>query len=93
MHSIYFLKSIKNQKIYTGYTNRNPNERLKEHNRGSNEWTRNNGPFELIYFESYLCEQDALSREKFYKTGFGRIIRNAILKATSAVALAKADQL
>ena len=78
------MKSIKNQKIYTGYTNQNPNGRLKEHNSGSSEWTKNNGPFELIYFESYLCREDALLREKFYKTGFGRIIRNAILSAVSA---------
>ena len=84
MHNIYFLKSIKNQKIYTGYTSKNPKERLIEHNRGSNEWTRENGPFKLIYFESYLCEQDAVLREKFYKTGLGRNIRNAILTAVSA---------
>ena len=66
MHNIYFLKSIKNQKIYTGYTSKNPKERLIEHNRGSNEWTRENGPFKLIYFESYLSRILLLVVEKLF---------------------------
>ena len=65
-------------------TSKNVKERLKEHNEGTNVWTKQNGPFELIYYESYLCEADVRRREKFYKTGFGRRIRNAILNEVSA---------
>ena len=33
----------------------------------------------MLYFEEYICKEDALKREKYYKTGIGRKIRNAII--------------
>lgn len=80
MYSIYFLHSIKNKKYYVGLTNKDPRERLVDHNQGSNQWTRQNGPFKLVYYESYLCQKDAEAREKFYKSGFGRKIRDSIIQ-------------
>jgi len=79
MYHVYFLQSKRNSRIYCGFTDRDPKVRLKEHNEGSNKWTRQNGPFLLLYFESYCCEEDARKREMFYKSGFGRKIRGAIL--------------
>jgi len=79
MYYIYFLISIKKNKVYVGFTEKDPKERLKEHNHGSNIFTSQNKPFKLIYYEEYICKSDALKREKFYKTGFGRKIRNAII--------------
>ena len=79
-HYVYFLKSIKNGKIYTGSTSKNPRIRLEEHNSGSNSFTRNNLPFKLVFYETYLCSDDAKNREKYYKTGFGRKIRDIIIK-------------
>ena len=61
-------------------TGKDPRERLKEHSYGSNKWTKENGPFELVYFEEYICKEDTSKREQFYKTGFGRNIRNAIIE-------------
>ena len=84
MFYIYFLKSITNGKFYTGSSEKDPKVRTGEHNSGTNKWTRENGPFVLVYFESYFCKKDALHREKFYKSGFGRKIRDAILLAVSA---------
>ena len=72
MFFVYFLQSVRNNKYYTGLTEKNPKIRVKEHNSGTNKWTRENGPFELVYFESYFCKRDAEEREKFYKSGFGR---------------------
>lgn len=60
-------------------TSKEPEKRLQEHNSGINDWSRQNGPFRLIYFESYHCKKDALAREKFYKSGIGRKVRNSIL--------------
>lgn len=80
MFAVYFAKSLKNGKIYVGLTSKEVKERIKDHNYGSSKWSKQNGPFELVYFEKYYCKQDALQREKFYKSGFGRQIRNAILK-------------
>lgn len=79
MYWIYFIKSLKNGKVYVGHTDKEPIDRLEEHNVGCNEWTRSNGPFALIYFESYFCKKDAIHRELFYKSGFGRRIKKIII--------------
>ena len=86
MFYVYFLKSTRNNKIYCGFSEKEPELRLKEHNNGTNKWTRENGPFLLLYYESYYCEKDARHKEKFYKTGFGRKIRDIILSSVSASA-------
>jgi len=84
MYYVYFLKSTRNGKMYCGSSSKHPQQRLEEHNGGSNKWTKQNGPFLLLYFEEYICQIDCKKREQFYKTGFGRKIRNAILDAVSA---------
>ena len=60
-------------------TEKTPDIRLNEHNSGSNSWSKNDGPFSLVYFEKYCCKKDALNRESFYKSGFGKLIKNSIL--------------
>ncbi|MBI2310694.1 GIY-YIG nuclease family protein [Candidatus Collierbacteria bacterium] len=82
MYSVYFLKA-KNNKIYVGVTSKNPAERLNEHNLGSNQFTKQNKPFILIYYEQYHCLQDAMLRERYYKTGVGRQIKALIVKYMS----------
>ncbi|MEK7653177.1 MAG: GIY-YIG nuclease family protein [Patescibacteria group bacterium] len=84
MNYIYFIKSLKNGKIYVGYTETDPKIRLKQHNTNSNFWTKENKPFILLYYERYYCKTGAIMREKFYKSGFGRKIRDAIIKSVSA---------
>ena len=80
MYYTYLAKSLKNEKIYVGYSAKSPIERIKEHNSGSNKWSKQNGPFALIYYETYYCDKDARQREKFYKSGFGRQIRDIIIE-------------
>jgi putative endonuclease len=84
MYFVYFAKSISNKKIYTGYTSKEPQIRVAEHNQNSNTFTSQNGPFKLIYFEKYLCKQDAKNRENFYKSGFGKQIQQVIVKYIEA---------
>lgn len=60
-------------------TEKYPEARLKEHNSGSNVWTRQNGPFALKYYETFVCKEDAQRREKFFKTGVGKKLRSIIL--------------
>jgi putative endonuclease len=84
LYYVYFLKSVRNGKTYVGFSRKAPCTRTEEHNQGTNVWTKNNGPFFLAYWESYLCEKDARLRESFYKTGVGRRVRNAIIAAVSA---------
>lgn len=79
MFYVYFAKSVKNNKIYVGLTEKNPIEKINEHNTGSNKWTNQNKPLKLIYFEKYFCKADATNREKFYKSGFGKQIKKLIV--------------
>ena len=81
MYYVYFAKSIKNDKVYVGFTEKDPAERISEHNSGCNTWSKNNRPFKLVYFEKYHCKTDALSREKFYKSGFGKKIKKLITES------------
>jgi putative endonuclease len=80
MYNVYVLESLKNNKRYTGVTSKTPEERLKEHNSGSNDFTRQNGPFELIYSEGHNNKAFARKRERFLKSGNGRSFLNRKLQ-------------
>ena len=69
---VYVLLSEKDNMFYTGYTS-NLKERLSLHNNGKVDSTRNRRPFILIYFEGCLNQQDATRREKYLKSGNGKI--------------------
>ena len=85
---MYVLKSAKNQKRYIGSTKLEPRLRLRQHNSGSNTWTRQNGPFYLIYTEDYQSKTEAIKRERFLKSGVGRkfLDENLIGEVSSASA-------
>ena len=72
MFNIYVLKSLRNNKRYVGYTSKDVNVRLREHNAGSNKFTSQNGPFVIIYSEMLTDKTSALKRENFLKSGQGR---------------------
>jgi putative endonuclease len=72
MFNVYVLKSLRNNKRYVGYTSKEVNLRLKEHNTGSNKFTSQNGPFELLYVETLSDKTSAIKRENFLKSGQGR---------------------
>ena len=72
MFYVYVLKSLRNAKRYVGYSAKLPEQRLVEHNTGTNKWTRNNGPFEFVYSEPYEIKTEAIQRERFLKCGQGR---------------------
>jgi putative endonuclease len=71
MFYTYVLKSENDGKLYIGYTD-NLKRRFEEHNNGQVESTKGRRPFKLIYYEACLEKQKAVSREKYFKTGFGR---------------------
>ena len=85
MYYVYFAQSQKNNKVYVGKTSKLPAERVKEHNLGTNKWTKQNGPFKLVFYETYYCSKDAAEREEFYKSGFGRVIKQAILNTLKTI--------
>ena len=71
MFYTYVLRSKRDGKFYTGYTCDLEN-RMEKHNRGQIESTKMRKPFELIYFEACLDEKDAIRREKYLKTSWGK---------------------
>jgi len=71
MYYVYILQSLKDKKLYVGFTY-DLRKRLKEHNDGLSFSTRGRRPLNLIYYEAYRNKNDAMVREKFLKTGWGR---------------------
>ena len=69
---VYVLKSKIDKMLYTGYT-ANLKQRFELHNEGKVPSTKNRRPLELIYFEGCLNQQDATRREKYLKSGNGKI--------------------
>ena len=77
---VYVLESLSDGNWYTGYTT-NSRRRIKEHNLGRNNSTKNRRPLKLIYFEGGLNQQDTLAREKYLKSGMGkRYLKNRLKK-------------
>jgi putative endonuclease len=73
------LLSKADNKLYIGYTH-NLKLRIEQHNKGEVESTRHRRPLELIYYEACLSKEDALRREKYFKTHYGRLFINKRLR-------------
>ncbi len=79
----YILQSKKDRRFYTGSA-RDLRKRFKQHNNSQIISTKGRGPFELIYYEACINEQDARAREKYLKSGLGkRYIRNRLKRFLS----------
>lgn len=72
MNFIYVLESKLDGSWYIGRTS-NMERRLSEHNSGKSNYTNKKKPRKLIYFEGYLNINDTKGREKYLKSGAGRI--------------------
>jgi len=80
MFYTYVLLSKKDEKLYTGYSN-DLKLRFKQHQDGKVESTKNRRPFILIYYEACLNREDALRREKYLKTHYGKMFIKKRLKS------------
>lgn len=69
-HIIYILK-LSDGSLYTGYTSKFE-LRVRQHEKGEVVSTRNKRPVWLIYFEACLSKKDALAREKYLKSTYGK---------------------
>jgi len=78
MWYVYILKSEKNNRWYTGMTH-DLRKRLNEHNSSKSTYTKNRGPYLLIYYEASLNTNDARARELYLKSGMGkRFVKNRL---------------
>jgi putative endonuclease len=77
-HYVYILQSLQSENWYTGCTS-DLRKRFAEHNNGISTYTKDRGPYKLIYYEASLNKQDAFAREKYLKTGMGkRYVKNRL---------------
>lgn len=80
---VYVMERKKDGVWYTGYTS-DLRKRLGEHHGGRGGWTKDKGPFELVYYEACRNRVDATAREKYLKSGMGkRYIKNRIRRFLS----------
>ncbi len=68
---VYVLRSIKFERNYVGFT-KDVEKRLLDHNSGRTKSTKPYKPWKIMFFEQFSSKAEALSREKFLKTGQGR---------------------
>ena len=74
MFYTYIIKSKKNGHKYTGSTN-NLRKRFLQA-----MYTKNRGPFFLIYYEACLNNDNARARESYLKSGIGKRYINSRFK-------------
>ncbi len=67
-------------RLYKGQT-KDIDNRIKEHNSGKTKSTKAYKPWKLVYFETFETREEAVLREKYFKTGSGReYIKKKLLK-------------
>ena len=71
MFYVYVLESEKDGNFYVGYT-KDLKKRLKLHRQGKVSSTKDRRPLKLIYYEASRNQKDAVHREKYLKTSYGK---------------------
>ncbi|MCF8426566.1 MAG: GIY-YIG nuclease family protein [Bacteroidia bacterium] len=67
----YVLKSLKDGTFYKGHC-QDLEKRLKQHNDGETISIKSKTPFIIIYHEEFDTREEAISREKYFKSASGR---------------------
>ena len=68
---VYALWSESHDKIYVGFTN-NLERRLSQHANGESTYTRKFRPWQCFFTEMASTKEEALKKETYYKSGWGR---------------------
>ena len=71
MHYVYVIKSNKDGKWYTGCTE-DLRKRFNLHNACKVTSTKGRGPFELIYYEASLNQEDAFAESMHFLVEIGK---------------------
>ena len=80
MYCTYILQSKIDGQFYAGYT-KNLKLRFDQHSKGQVESTKARLPLKLIYYEASLNMDDAIKREKYFKTYNGKRFLHKRLKS------------
>jgi putative endonuclease len=71
MFYVYVIQSEKDGSYYKGHCE-NLNDRIKEHNSGQTKSIKSKLPFRLVYNEIFDIREEAVKREKYFKSAAGR---------------------
>jgi putative endonuclease len=71
MFYTYVLQSLNHDFVYKGHCE-DPEKRLLQHNSGMTESLRPYIPLKIIYQEEFKTREEAIAREKYFKTSAGR---------------------
>jgi putative endonuclease len=69
MSYTYVIKSI--EFYYKGHSE-NIDKRLVQHNSGMTTSIKKFAPFKVVYFETFNTREEAIKREKYFKSAAGR---------------------
>ena len=78
---IYILYSVSDKGFYIGFTS-DLKLRLVKHAKGQVAATKFRRPFKLIHYEYFIDKEDAMAREEYLKSGYGRKNLKEMLKRT-----------
>ena len=67
----YVIKSKIDGSLYKGHCE-DLQKRLQQHNAGQSQSIKSKTPFELVYFEEFSSREEAIIREKYFKSAAGR---------------------
>jgi len=71
MYYVYVLLSLKDDKFYTGFTS-DLKKRVSRHKEGKVTATKYRLPLKLVYYEACLERRDAIKREIYLKSAWGK---------------------
>ena len=71
MFYVYVLKSDKTGRRYVGSCE-DLDQRIRRHNLGHSKATRHGILWRLLHSERFLTREQAIAKERFYKSGKGR---------------------
>ena len=80
MYYTYVLQSETDGNFYAGFT-KDLKLRFEQHCKGQVESTRARRPLHLIYYEACLKQEDAIRRERYFKTYNGKRFLHKRLKS------------
>ena len=86
----YVIKSLTREFMYKGHCE-DLEKRLAQHNSGMTRSLRPYIPFAIVYFEEFALREEAIKREKYFKSSAGRRFLESKVARISMPARPNAD--
>ena len=79
MYYTYVIKGLNNDFYYKGHCE-DIKKRLLQHNTGATDSIKMYRPFEMVCYETFETREEAIRREKYFKSAAGRrYLRNKLV--------------